>query len=114
MGKYKSYEQAYAKGREDVWPGCGRIGLCMSCGSVHNFDYKVGNFWSSNYCCSENYRNGCPNPKPEPKHEWSNQGKCKKCGEWRGWKAPDGKRYRTVEHAKANGWKRGSLIRSEK
>jgi hypothetical protein len=56
---------------------------CRSCYHIHNMDWKdsQGN-WHDEFRCVRNHYNGCPQPKPEPKHD---KGKgyrkyCKVCG----------------------------------
>lgn len=82
MGKFKSYEEAQARGREDVWPGCGKLGRCMPCGGIHNFDYRSGERWVNDFRCSRNHRAGCPQPHPEPEHDWHGT-TCRRCKERR-------------------------------
>ena len=78
--KYRSYKDAQRRGGKDVWPGCGELGRCMPCNGIHNFDYISGDRWIDNYRCSQNHRTGCPQPKPEPKHDFNRQGRCSRCG----------------------------------
>jgi len=81
MAKYKSYDDAYRNGREDVWPGCGILGRCMSCGRVHNFTYRAdARRIADDFRCWRNNEYGCPRPKPEPAHDLNRVGRCKRCG----------------------------------
>lgn len=81
MPRYRSYDDAQKRGGSDVWPGCGSIGRCMPCGRVHNFDYRQFNEWVDRYACAQNHQRGCPQPKPEPKHDWPARGtRCRRCG----------------------------------
>lgn len=38
--------------------------------------------YSDIFHCATNWSSGCPQPKPEPTHEFNRQGYCKKCGEY--------------------------------
>lgn len=81
VGRYRSYDDAQARGREDVWPGCGKLGRCMPCGRIHNFDYRFGDKYVDRYACAQNHQRGCPQPHPEPKHDWPARGTtCRRCG----------------------------------
>jgi len=59
MGNYKSYKEAYRKGKEDVWP-CGKRGKYRVCGRIHNFYTKTGNKIINDFRCWHNKRFGCP------------------------------------------------------
>jgi hypothetical protein len=78
--KYRSYEDAQKRGDKDVWPGCGKLGRCMPCGRIHNFDYqtRLGGSWIDRYQCAQNHDRGCPQPHPEPKHDWHGT-TCRRC-----------------------------------
>ena len=78
--KYRSYEDAQRRGERDVWPGCGKLGRCMPCGRVHNFDYQLGGRWIDRYQCAKNHSFGCPQPHPEPTHDFNRVGRCTRCG----------------------------------
>ena len=39
-------------------------------------------FYSDVFSCASRWNNGCPQPLPEPKHDLSRQGRCKRCGEY--------------------------------
>lgn len=84
--RYKSYDDAYKRGGSDVWPGCGKVGRCMPCGRIHNYDYRshVNGPMIDDYRCSRNHRAGCPRPKPEPEHDLNRQRRCRRCGTYVG------------------------------
>lgn len=110
--QYRSYEDARKRGSHDVWPGCGSIGRCMPCGRLHNFDYRshVNGPIVDDFRCVRNHHDGCPRPKPEPKHDWGPR-TCRRCGRERGWIAPDRMQYRSLMAAKRHGWNRKQLER---
>ncbi len=111
MTGIRSYAQAYRSKSRSVWPGCKGKGLCRPCGGVHDFGYSAYGGWVPRFQCSQNYRAGCPDPKPARKHTYM-RGRCRVCGEPEPWVAPSGKTYRTVEAARAAGWKRNQIKRA--
>ena len=106
----KTYAQAMARPSREVWPGCGD-GRCMPCGRVHDFGWSPSHGpWVPRFQCSENFRNGCPQPHPEQQHEWNPSGMhCSRCGKKARWVAPDGSLHRNLKQAKSAGWKRREL-----
>lgn len=75
------------KGREESWPPrtCGLLGRCRPCGALHNLTDRSfeQSKPKSKVRCLRNHLKGCPDPKPEPNHDYSRVGKCRVCGTWR-------------------------------
>jgi hypothetical protein len=104
------YAEAMKRASRTVWPGC-IDGRCRPCGGLHNFSYvdSAGQA-HDNVRCRINYQLGCPQPHPEPVHQWVGH-RCSRCGRSAGWVALDGRIFSTISHAKANGLKRAQLRR---
>lgn len=101
------YAKALASPSKSVWPGCGD-GRCMPCGRVHDF----GSSGRASIRCWRNHQMGCPQPHPEPEHEWR-KGRCSRCMRRARWLATDGRVFRTVAEAHRAGVRRCELTREQ-
>ncbi|MBW3017295.1 hypothetical protein KY316_02895 [Candidatus Woesearchaeota archaeon] len=90
-----------------IFPGCG-CGLCMPCGGEKGVekDYyitqTVGNVDLS--ICRTHKENGCPDPIPEPRHNFNEEGICASCGYEPRYITDDGKLFSSIALARKAGY----------
>lgn len=76
----RTYDEAMRRPSRRIWSGCGD-GRCMPCGRIHDY------YWTDStgktvhdFRCWHNNNFGCPDPHPEPEHDWNLAGRCNVCG----------------------------------
>lgn len=83
MTNYRGYDDALRSRDPRIWMGCKGTGRCRPCGAIHDFRRRIhdtkGVKYEADFRCLRNDARGCPDPQPEPEHDFGHAGYCRTC-----------------------------------